>query len=252
MHLPAYPFNARLDLTRSTQLFVVRAADFTPPVLQAPLLAARAWCTAALATTQHACSSSGVASSQRTASARQPGGGATGANCTAASCRDWRHSLALSALVQQRAGAHSAHPSSRLFATDTTTSSPSGADATSTPPPPGAPPLDTSQEVTFPPLSAGAVILGRIQKSEEVREAERTKRHIEAMIFDQHYSEGSASVGRKRLAKPIRGPFVADYYLDKHRDPLMVNEAGRERQAVRALGVLTRFAIQAYTRSLQQ
>jgi Mitochondrial ribosomal subunit S27 len=59
------------------------------------------------------------------------------------------------------------------------------------------------------------------------------RRQIEADVFDMHYAEGHERTGRKQLARAIKGPYVADYYLDKHIDPLMTNPEGQARQAVR-------------------
>ena len=91
----------------------------------------------------------------------------------------------------------------------------------------------TQHLVSFPPVAAGAVILGPIRKSAEVRESERTLREIRAAIFDHHLNEENLQTGRKTLAKAIKGPFVSDYYLDKYTDPLATNPEGQRRQQVR-------------------
>jgi hypothetical protein len=86
-------------------------------------------------------------------------------------------------------------------------------------------PLD---EVSFPSLDTGAIILGRIQKSEKHKEIELSKLKARAAIFDHHFNPDGQRTGRKTLAKLIKGPMVVDYYMEKYKDPLMVNVEGRE------------------------
>lgn len=88
--------------------------------------------------------------------------------------------------------------------------------------------------MTFPPPSAGGVILGPLQSSEDAMNHERMKKMITASIFDQFYQNGALRTGRKALAKSLKGDFIGDYYLDKITDPLMTNPDGREEASIRA------------------
>eukprot|EP00892_Ulva_mutabilis_P002629 jgi/Ulvmu1/12367/UM009_0013.1 len=96
------------------------------------------------------------------------------------------------------------------------------------------PPAREKIDVTFPPTSAGGVILGPIQPTEDQQTHERVRKMITARVFDQYYQDGSARTGRKTLAKALKGDYIGDYYLDKITDPLMTNPDGRAAAAVRA------------------
>jgi Mitochondrial ribosomal subunit S27 len=90
-------------------------------------------------------------------------------------------------------------------------------------------------DVTFPPLSAGARVLGALSRPAAATEAAEDLKARRAAVFNSVYQREPLRTGRSALKRLIRGPKVMDYYLDAHDDPLMVNKEGQAKQAERDL-----------------
>lgn len=86
---------------------------------------------------------------------------------------------------------------------------------------------------SFPSVEEGGIIMGTIHKLPEVMVQEEYRKLGNAAVFDQEYQYEPRRTGRKQLAKMLKGDFVADYYLDKNKDPLMVNVPGAEQAVIR-------------------
>lgn len=76
-------------------------------------------------------------------------------------------------------------------------------------------------------------MLGPSKRIEAVLEQEEARKMLNSAVFDSVYQRNPHRTGRKQLGRALRGDEVADYYLDKNTDPLMVNIDGGEEAIAR-------------------
>jgi hypothetical protein len=86
---------------------------------------------------------------------------------------------------------------------------------------------------SFPSEADGGIIMGPIESIEAVKVQEEVRKVVSSNIFDHEYQRFPDRTGRKQLARMLKGDMVADYYLDKNTDPLMVNIDGVEKATAR-------------------